>query len=159
MTKRQHRFLADVGCAHTQAMLRRLKANPSESIGSFRTEVADLRKFAVLNYIAVIKCVHTSVKTQYAALSRPWLHIVIYHNLHSLAAVAAHSVDMQCSSCRTEDTALQACTFAPGRQVGQEAESAPGYRVRAPGGGASAGCGAPQPAVLLHLPQAGGARH
>ena len=39
-------------------MLRRLKANPSESIGSFRTEVADLRKFAVLNYIAVIKCAH-----------------------------------------------------------------------------------------------------
>lgn len=42
-------------------MLRRLKANPSESIGSFRTEVADLRKFAVLNYIAVIKCAHLSV--------------------------------------------------------------------------------------------------
>lgn len=39
-----------------QALLRSLKANPSESIGSFRMEVADLRKFAVLNYIAVIKC-------------------------------------------------------------------------------------------------------
>ena len=43
-------------CDGAQAMLRRLKANPSESMGSFRTEVADLRKFAVLNYIAVIKC-------------------------------------------------------------------------------------------------------
>ncbi len=39
-----------------QALLCSLKANPSESIGSFRMEVADLRKFAVLNYIAVIKC-------------------------------------------------------------------------------------------------------
>ena len=38
-------------------MLRSLKANPAESIGSFRMEVADLRKFAVLNYIAVIKSV------------------------------------------------------------------------------------------------------
>ena len=44
-----------------QAMLRTLKANPSESIGTFRMEVADLRKFAVLNYIAVIKCVSAAM--------------------------------------------------------------------------------------------------
>jgi hypothetical protein len=49
-----------------QAMLRRLKASPSESIGSFRTEVADLRKFAVLNYIAVIKCAHFCGCTPFA---------------------------------------------------------------------------------------------
>ena len=50
-------------------MLRRLKANPSESIGSFRTEVADLRKFAVLNYIAVIKCAHGCWPSCRAALT------------------------------------------------------------------------------------------
>lgn len=40
-----------------QAMLKSLKASPSESVGSLRMEIADLRKFSVLNYIAVIKSV------------------------------------------------------------------------------------------------------
>ena len=62
-------------CLLTQAILRDAQATGDSSYTQFRSEVTDLRKFVVLNYIAVIK-----------AFKKRNRHLQVTHALHDTCA-------------------------------------------------------------------------